>query len=165
MLTTSRSRERRRISDLDRRRIAASQNYLCTGGCGALLPPEFQIDHIVSLGCGGADEVDNMQALCCNCHARKTADDARLRGALFRQQIAEAARNCERNEEYLKKCPRGRAWWEKTERADVGTQTEPACLAVRCKVCGVVTSPFWGGCRCVEAGPPAWVHRRLRDSS
>lgn len=37
-----------------------------------------QIDHIVELRHGGIDSIDNMQALCPNCHAAKTrANDSR----------------------------------------------------------------------------------------
>ena len=37
-----------------------------------LHPKGFDIDHIVELRDGGKDELDNLQALCATCHAKKT---------------------------------------------------------------------------------------------
>lgn len=38
-------------------------------------------DHVVPLFAGGADTWDNLQPLCAECHAHKTANEARERGA------------------------------------------------------------------------------------
>lgn len=35
----------------------------------------FEVDHIVSLECGGTDTVDNLQLLCLVCHQKKTSAD------------------------------------------------------------------------------------------
>lgn len=43
-------------------------------------------DHIVPIVDGGSLEMDNVQTLCDPCHARKTAEEARRRAALAREQ-------------------------------------------------------------------------------
>jgi 5-methylcytosine-specific restriction endonuclease McrA len=40
--------------------------------CTTLLPPEYEIDHKIPLVQGGSNEESNLQALCPNCHRRKT---------------------------------------------------------------------------------------------
>ena len=35
----------------------------------------FHLDHIICLRNGGKDELDNLQALCPNCHAEKTKNE------------------------------------------------------------------------------------------
>ena len=69
---------RRAISDAQRRRIAAAGRWVC-GMCTELLPAAFQIDHIVPLANGGADDTSNMWALCADCHADKTQQEAIMR--------------------------------------------------------------------------------------
>ena len=46
---------------------------------GSVYPPlrSFDIDHVHELRDGGADTLENCQALCANCHARKTKVQAR----------------------------------------------------------------------------------------
>lgn len=63
--------KRIRLTQLMRRIIAYQQKWCCAI-CSELLDPSFDIDHIVALCNGGLDEVNNMQALCANCHRIKT---------------------------------------------------------------------------------------------
>ena len=52
--------------------IAHSQKYSCLH-CKELLHPDaMDIDHIEELRAGGADAIENLCALCSNCHAKKT---------------------------------------------------------------------------------------------
>ena len=52
--------------------IAWRQKYKCAD-CGELLHPRaMDIDHVVTLHAGGGDVAENLQALCANCHAKKT---------------------------------------------------------------------------------------------
>ena len=67
--------KRKRLTDLERRRLACSQEWKCIV-CYELLPAEFQIDHVVPLSEGGSNEITNLQCLCPNCHAIKTATEA-----------------------------------------------------------------------------------------
>lgn len=39
-----------------------------------------EVDHIVPLADGGADDVTNYQSMCVECHKRKTGREARSRG-------------------------------------------------------------------------------------
>jgi len=56
----------------EQKRTAASQGWKCAH-CSCMLPPEFELDHIIPLFEGGPDDYEtNSQALCPNCHACKT---------------------------------------------------------------------------------------------
>lgn len=63
---------KRAVARKQRWMIAFRQHYVCAT-CNMLLHPKgFDIDHIVELRDGGKDELDNLQALCATCHAKKT---------------------------------------------------------------------------------------------
>tara|TARA_B100000963_G_scaffold69120_1_gene57497 strand:- start:1864 stop:2403 length:540 start_codon:yes stop_codon:yes gene_type:complete len=55
--------------------VAAAQRWRCNG-CQQLLSAAYQIDHRIPLWRGGEDRVENLQALCPNCHAAKTQREA-----------------------------------------------------------------------------------------
>ena len=63
--------QKRAYSTSHRIEIAYKSKYHCNM-CKMLLPPTFEVDHIVELCDGGKDEYSNLQALCPNCHALKT---------------------------------------------------------------------------------------------
>ena len=65
---------RKTITEYEKRKLAWSQDYECKI-CQNLLPPEWQIDHIVPLFLGGSNETTNLQVLCANCHAKKTCEE------------------------------------------------------------------------------------------
>jgi len=53
--------------------IAYKQQYKCNHCNDLLHPKSFDIDHIMPLFKGGQDnDLNNLQALCCNCHALKS---------------------------------------------------------------------------------------------
>lgn len=63
---------KRRVNKALRIDVAYRQGYACNG-CGLFpIPPTFQLDHVVRLADGGADDISNLQALCPGCHATKT---------------------------------------------------------------------------------------------
>lgn len=63
---------KRAVARKHRWMIAHRQSYVCAT-CNMLLHPKgFDIDHIVELRDGGKDELNNLQALCATCHAKKT---------------------------------------------------------------------------------------------
>ena len=63
---------KRAVARKHRWMIAHRQSYVCAT-CNMLLHPKgFDIDHVVELRDGGKDELDNLQALCATCHAKKT---------------------------------------------------------------------------------------------
>lgn len=67
MLPTKRS-----VSEAKKRYVAASQNWQCAN-CQQLLNHTFEVDHITRLEFGGSNDVNNLSALCRNCHGIKTA--------------------------------------------------------------------------------------------
>ena len=65
-------KNRRAVARKHRWVVAYRQQYTCAA-CRTLLHPHaFDIDHKHELRNGGLDELDNLQALCSNCHAKKT---------------------------------------------------------------------------------------------
>lgn len=60
--------------DWERRKVASDQRWLCAD-CAILLDWAFEVDHIVPLFAGGADAMDNLQALCGRCHNRKSIEE------------------------------------------------------------------------------------------
>lgn len=60
-------------------RMAAQHkaNNIQCAHCGRLAT--LEVDHVVPLHLGGTDAVTNLQSLCKECHARKTAREATAR--------------------------------------------------------------------------------------
>ena len=63
---------KRSVSETKKKFVAASQNWTC-GNCAKQLPAWFEVDHKIRLEYGGSNHVDNLVALCRNCHGEKTA--------------------------------------------------------------------------------------------
>jgi 5-methylcytosine-specific restriction endonuclease McrA len=63
---------KRSVSETKKKYVASSQNWKC-GKCNQQLNHTFEIDHKMRLEYGGTNEVDNLIALCRNCHGEKTA--------------------------------------------------------------------------------------------
>lgn len=61
----------RSVSEKTKKLVAAGQNWTCAI-CGQVLPPTYEVDHIMRLEFGGSNDVSNLQALCPNCHRYKT---------------------------------------------------------------------------------------------
>ena len=66
--------QKRRVSDTEKKKVAASQKWLC-GECQNMLSHVFEVDHIQPLFLGGTNEESNLTALCRECHGMKTACD------------------------------------------------------------------------------------------
>lgn len=62
---------KRTLKESTKKIVAFNQNYLCKE-CNSILPPSFQIDHIIPFSLSQDDEDENLQALCPNCHSLKT---------------------------------------------------------------------------------------------
>ena len=54
--------------------MASDQKWQCKN-CNHLLDATYEIDHIIPLYKNGSNDMDNLQALCRNCHGKKTLDD------------------------------------------------------------------------------------------
>ena len=75
---------RRYLPKQYRRNIIESQQNKCNI-CSSELSDYYEIDHIIAMQFGGTDELNNLQALCCECHARKSRTENKRR-----QQIKDA---------------------------------------------------------------------------
>lgn len=63
---------KRSVSETKKKFVAAKQNWHC-GHCQKQLPAWFEVDHIIRLEHNGSNHVDNLVALCRDCHGEKTA--------------------------------------------------------------------------------------------
>jgi 5-methylcytosine-specific restriction endonuclease McrA len=63
---------KRSVSETKKKFVAARQNWHC-GDCKKQLPAWFEVDHTIRLENGGSNHVDNLVALCRDCHGKKTA--------------------------------------------------------------------------------------------
>jgi 5-methylcytosine-specific restriction endonuclease McrA len=63
---------KRSVSETKKKFVASKQSWKC-GKCNSQLNHTFEIDHITRLEYGGTNDVDNLIALCRNCHGEKTA--------------------------------------------------------------------------------------------
>jgi len=63
---------KREMSKKYRWEIAYRQKYKCAVCAELLHPKAMDIDHITELSKGGEDTLENCQALCANCHAKKS---------------------------------------------------------------------------------------------
>jgi hypothetical protein len=63
---------KRSVSETKKKYVAAQQNWHC-GNCQKQLPAWFEVDHKVRLEHGGSNHIDNLVALCRDCHGEKTA--------------------------------------------------------------------------------------------
>lgn len=65
------TKTKRSVSESKKKWVAAYQNWTC-GECKRQLPAWFEIDHRIRLEHGGSNHVDNLVALCRDCHGKKT---------------------------------------------------------------------------------------------
>ena len=63
---------KRSVSESKKKFVAAQQSWKC-GDCKRQLPSWFEVDHKIRLENGGSNAVDNLVALCRDCHGKKTA--------------------------------------------------------------------------------------------
>jgi hypothetical protein len=64
---------KRSVSETKKKYVASKQGWSC-GHCHQPLDHTFEVDHIQDLQYGGDNSVDNLIALCRNCHGVKTAN-------------------------------------------------------------------------------------------
>lgn len=63
---------KRSVSETKKKYVAAQQSWKC-GHCNKQLPAWFEVDHKIRLEHGGSNHIDNLVALCRDCHGEKTA--------------------------------------------------------------------------------------------
>jgi hypothetical protein len=71
ILTSGTDATSRSVSGTKKKWIAAQQGWKCKE-CNTQLDAWFEVDHKVRLADGGSNHVDNLVALCRNCHGKKT---------------------------------------------------------------------------------------------
>jgi hypothetical protein len=74
MMNSGKNGTKRSVSETKKKYVAANQDWKC-GNCQVQLDHTFEIDHKVRLEYGGGNDVQNLIALCRNCHGRKTASE------------------------------------------------------------------------------------------
>jgi 5-methylcytosine-specific restriction endonuclease McrA len=62
---------KRSVSETKKKFVAARQNWLCDN-CKKQLKASFEVDHVTRLEHGGSNHIDNLVALCRECHGEKT---------------------------------------------------------------------------------------------
>ena len=62
---------KRSVSETKKKFVAARQGWKC-GDCQEQLNAWFEVDHKMRLEYGGSNHVDNLVALCRDCHGKKT---------------------------------------------------------------------------------------------
>ena len=68
---SSSTKEKRNVTGLMKKKVAADQKWAC-GHCSQTLDESYEVDHKLALFQGGTNELDNLIALCRNCHGKKT---------------------------------------------------------------------------------------------
>ena len=74
ILSSGRGGTKRSVSETKKKYVASNQEWKC-GHCHNQLDHTFEIDHKVRLEYGGGNDVQNLIALCRNCHGKKTASE------------------------------------------------------------------------------------------
>lgn len=72
IMNSGKKATKRSVSETKKKYVAAQQNWKC-GKCGKQLPAWFEVDHKIRLEYGGSNHIDNLVALCRDCHGEKTA--------------------------------------------------------------------------------------------
>jgi len=62
---------KRSVSETKKKFVASRQNWKCND-CKEMLTAWYEVDHVVRLEYGGSNHIDNLVALCRDCHGRKT---------------------------------------------------------------------------------------------
>lgn len=63
---------KRSVSETKKKYVASQQGWKC-GDCKKQLPAWFEVHHATSLENGGSNHIDNLVALCRDCHGKATA--------------------------------------------------------------------------------------------
>ena len=72
ILSSGKNATKRSVSETKKKYVASQQQWKC-GKCNNQLNAWFEVDHKVRLEHGGGNEVENLVALCRDCHGCKTA--------------------------------------------------------------------------------------------
>ena len=59
------------MSEALKKYIASNQRWACKS-CKTMLSYAYEIDHIIKREFGGSNDIENLQALCRDCHGKKS---------------------------------------------------------------------------------------------
>ena len=71
MMNSGKNSSKRSVSETKKKFVASRQNWKC-GDCGIQLSAWYEVDHKIRLEYGGTNHIDNLIALCRECHGKKT---------------------------------------------------------------------------------------------
>jgi hypothetical protein len=71
IMNSGKKSSKRSVSETKKKFVAARQNWKC-GDCQQQLSAWFEVDHKIRLEYGGSNHVDNLSAMCRECHGKKT---------------------------------------------------------------------------------------------
>ena len=71
IMNSGKKSTKRYVSETKKKFVASRQDWKC-GDCQSQLTAWFEVDHKVRLEYGGSNHVDNLVALCRECHGKKT---------------------------------------------------------------------------------------------
>jgi 5-methylcytosine-specific restriction enzyme A len=71
---TNQHKSKRILNQTTKKVVAANQKWNCKM-CNNILDASYEVDHINPLYNGGTNDISNLQALCRNCHGKKTIYD------------------------------------------------------------------------------------------
>ena len=72
MMNSGKQRNIKRSVSETKKKFVASRQQWCCNDCRQQLDHTYEVDHIKDLRFGGDNSVDNLVALCRNCHGKKT---------------------------------------------------------------------------------------------
>jgi hypothetical protein len=72
ILNSGKMATKRCVSETKKKYVAANQDWKC-GNCKTQLNAWFEVDHKIRLEHGGGNDVNNLIALCRECHGQKTS--------------------------------------------------------------------------------------------
>ena len=72
VMGSGRKTTKRSVSETKKKFVASRQNWKCDH-CKKQLSAWFEVDHVTRLEHGGSNHIDNLVALCRECHGEKTA--------------------------------------------------------------------------------------------
>jgi hypothetical protein len=71
IMNSGKKATKRSVSETKKKFVASRQNWKC-GDCSEQLSAWFEVDHKIRLEYGGSNHIDNLVALCRECHGKKT---------------------------------------------------------------------------------------------
>ena len=72
LMNSGKKTTKRSVSETKKKYVASQQTWKC-GDCREPLSAWFEVDHKTRLEHGGSNHIDNLVALCRECHGKKTA--------------------------------------------------------------------------------------------